>query len=34
MLNMEGLVREVVEDIGVGWEKAFLMKGHEVKYVQ
>lgn len=34
MLNVEETLRDVIEDVGVGWEKPFLMNGHEVKEVQ
>lgn len=34
MLNVEETLRDMIEDVGVGWEKEFLMNGHEVKAVQ
>lgn len=33
MLNVEETLRDMIEDVGVGWEKG-LMNGHEVKAVQ
>ena len=34
MLNVEETLRDMIEDVGVGWEKEFPMNGHEVKAVQ
>lgn len=34
MLNVEETLRDMIEDVGVGWEKEFMMNGHEVKAVQ